>query len=144
MKRLFTTLAALLLLTVTGLSAQDKGYDVFVPIGKYIAQGDAASLSAWFADNLEVSVLSSTNDSSRNQARQIVKNFFDTYTPRSFEISHKASNANMKYALGYLNAGGEQFLVTIFVNLKTGAGKDSPTGTYQIQQRKIERQTGVY
>ena len=52
MKRLFTMLAALLLLTVTGLSAQDKGYDVFVPIGKYIAQGDASSLSAWFAYNL--------------------------------------------------------------------------------------------
>ena len=37
MKRILMTLAALLLLTVTGLSAQDKGYDVFVPIGKYIA-----------------------------------------------------------------------------------------------------------
>ena len=137
MKRLFTTLAALLLLTVTVLSAQDKGYDVFVPIGKYIAQGDAASLSAWFADNLEVSIISSTRNCSKTQARQIVKTFFDAYTPRSFDISHKASRSNMKYALGQLNAGGEVFVVTLFVSSKAD-------GTYQIQQFKIDRQTAVY
>ena len=28
--------------------------DVFVPIGKYIQQGDAESLSAWFADKVTV------------------------------------------------------------------------------------------
>ena len=128
----------------TYTQSPDGDFAVFNSITKYLIAGDAASLSSWFADSLDVTVSSSTRNCSRNQARQIVKNFFDTYTPRSFEISHKASNANMKYALGYLNAGGEQFLVTIFVNLKTGAGKDSPTGTYQIQQLKIERQTGVY
>lgn len=117
-------------------SAQEEGYDVFIPIAKYIAQGDAVRLSAWFADNLEISVVSPTSDSSRNQARQILKSFFDNYTPRSFDITHKASRANMKYALGLLNAGGEVFLVTIFVNYKDGS--------YQIQQLKIERQTAVY
>ena len=137
MKRLFTTLAALLLFTVTGLSAQDKGYDVFVPIGKYISQGDAASLSAWFADNLEVSIISTTRNCSKTQARQIVKTFFDAYTPRSFNISHKAARSNMKYALGQLSAGGEVFVVTIFVSSKAD-------GTYQIQQFKIDRQTAVY
>jgi hypothetical protein len=37
----------------------------------------------------------------------------------------------MKYALGTLNAGGEMFLVTIFVNFKDNG--------YKIQQIKIER-----
>ena len=123
-------------LIATPASAQEDGYDVFVPIAKYIAKGDAVRLSAWFADNLEISVISSTGDSSRNQARQILKSFFDTHTPRSFEITHKASRTNMKYALGLLNAGGEVFLVTVFVNYKDGS--------YQIQQLKIERQTAVY
>ena len=137
MKRFLTTLAALMLLTLAGLSAQDKGYDVFVPIGKYIAQGDANSLSAWFAENLEVSIISSTRNCSKSQARQIVKTFFETYTPRSFDISHRASRSNMKYALGQLSAGGEVFIVTIFVSSKAD-------GTYQIQQLKIDRQTAVY
>ena len=97
-------------------SAQDTSYDVFNPIAKYIALGDAERLSAWFSDNLEVSIFSNSNDSSCSQARQIMKSFFKSYTPRSFEINHKAGRSNMKYALGTLNAGGELFTVTIFVN----------------------------
>lgn len=115
----------------TGIQAQNQSYDVLVPIGKYLAQGDAESLSAWFADNLELSVLSSAGTSSKNQAKQILKSFFSSYTPRSFELDHTAGKQNMKYALGSLNAGGESFLVTIFLNTKGN--------TYKIQQLKIER-----
>ena len=123
--------AVLAIFSCAEVSAQEKGYDVFNPIAKYLAQGDADKLSAWFSDNLEITIFSTSNDSSRNQARQIVKSFFKSYTPRSFEISHKAGRANMKYALGTLNAGGEMFLVTIFVNLRGDA--------YKIQHLKIER-----
>ncbi len=125
------TVFALTVLTCAGVTAQEKGYDVFNPIAKYLAKGDADRLSAWFSDNLEVTIFATSNDSSRNQARQIMKSFFKSYTPRSFEISHKAGRSNMKYALGTLNAGGEMFLVTIFVNYKDN--------DYKIQQLKIER-----
>ena len=111
--------------------AQESGYDVFNPISKYLAQGDAEKLSAWFSDNLEVTIFSDSNDSSRNQARQIMKSFFRSYTPRSFEITHKAGRSNMKYALGTLNAGGEMFVVTIFVGYTEAS--------YKIQHLKIER-----
>ena len=111
-------------------SAQTAG-DVFTPIAKYIEMGDAESLSAWFSDNLEVAIFAKTNDASRNQAKQIMKSFFKTYTPRSFRLSHKAGRPNMKYALGTLNAGGELFVVTIFVGYTDSA--------YKIQHIKIER-----
>ncbi len=110
---------------------QETGYDVFNPISKYLAQGDAEKLSAWFSDNLEVTIFSDSNDSSRNQAQQIMKSFFRSYTPRSFEITHKAGRSNMKYALGTLNAGGEMFIVTIFVGYNDSS--------YKIQHLKIER-----
>ena len=113
------------------LNAQDSSYDVFNPISKYISAGDADKLSAWFSDNLEVTIFSNSNDSSRNQARQILKSFFRSYTPRSFEITHKAGRSNKKYALGTLNAGGEMVVVTIFVNYKDT--------DYKIQHLKIER-----
>ena len=133
MKRYILCLVAALaaLLPVTRASAQDSGYDVFNPIAKYLAIGDAEKLSAWFSDNLEITIFSDSHDSSRNQARQIVKSFFRSYTPRSFEITHKAGRSNMKYALGTLNAGGEMFLVTIFVGYDQSA--------YKIQHLKIER-----
>ena len=115
-----------------GAKAQPEGYDVFYPIGKYIMKGDADALSKWFADNLEISILTNTADASRAQARQIVKAFFENYTPRSFSITHTAGRANMKYALAFMNAGGEMFMVTIFACSK---GEDG----YRIQQFKIER-----
>ncbi len=111
----------------TPAPAAEGGDDVFVPISKYIAAGNAEALSAWFADNLEIAVLAKESDASRAQARQIVKTFFDNFTPRSF----KAGRANMKYALGTLKAGGETFNVTIFLSCKEDR--------YRIQQLKIER-----
>ena len=112
-------------------SAQDEGYDVFVPIAKYIRLGDAEKLSAWFDDSLEISIISNTSDSSKNQAKQILKSFFAEYTPHQFHISHTAEKANMKYALGSLSAGGESFSVTIFIRAKGDS--------YKIQELKIER-----
>ena len=123
--------AAVALLFCAKASAQDKGYDVFNPIAKYISQGEAEKLSAWFSDNLEVTIFSNSNESSRNQAKQIMKSFFKSYTPRSFDLNHRAGRANMKYALGTLNAGGEMFTVTIFVNYDETE--------YKIQHLKIER-----
>lgn len=125
------TVAAIVLCATAQLHAQTGGNDVFVPIAKYITQGNAEALSAWFDDNLEISIISSSINSSRNQAKQIVTRFFSSYSPRSFKIDHTAGRANMKYALGSLSAGGENFLVTIFVCRK----EDS----FYIQQLKIER-----
>ena len=123
--------SATLIFLCANASAQDRGYEVFVPISKYMARGDADKLSAWFADNLEITIFSTTSDCSRNQACQLLKSFFKSYTPRTFKISHKAGRPNMKYALGTLTAGGEMFLVTIFVGYKDAE--------YKIQQFKIER-----
>ena len=131
MKKFMSVLAVAAVSVFSMCASAQTARDVFVPISKYIELGDAESLSAWFSDNLEVSIFSKTNDASRNQAKQIMKSFFKSYTPRSFRVSHKAGRPNMKYALGVLSAGGEVFQVTIFVGLK-----DSE---YKIQQLKIER-----
>ncbi|MBO7192496.1 MAG: DUF4783 domain-containing protein [Bacteroidales bacterium] len=131
-KRIIGVFAAVIaVFSCVEMSAQDSSYDVFNPISKYLACGDAEKLSAWFSDNLEVTIFSNSNDSSRNQARQIMKSFFKSYTPRSFEITHRAGRSNKKYALGTLSAGGEMFVVTIFVNY----GESD----YRIQHLKIER-----
>ncbi len=113
-------------------AATGDGYDVFIPIAKYLGAGEVDKLSAWFDDNLEVSIMSSTSDCSKSQARQILKGFFENYAPRDFTIDHTAGRANMKYALGRLVAGGETFEVTIFLGFKKNS--------YKIQQLKIMRE----
>lgn len=120
--KIFTALTVMLSL-FSGTAVADS-YDVFVPIAKYLGNGDAERLSAWFDDNLEITIMSTTNDSSKNQAKQILKAFFDNHTPRSFEIRHTASRSNSKYALGFLNAGGEVFEVTI-LSATAGGGTRS-------------------
>lgn len=122
--------------TKTLPQTQDDGFSVFSSITKYLAAGDAASLSTWFADNLDVTIISSTRNCSKKQAREILRNFFDSYTPRSFSVTHKASETNKKYMIGLLNAGGELFQVTIYATSSAG-------DPYKIQQLNISRQTAT-
>ena len=112
----------------------DGEFSVFSSITKYLTLGDAASLSSWFADNLEVTIISSSRNCSRKQAQEILRSFFEANTPRSFQVTHKASEFNKKYLIGLLNAGGELFQVTIYA---TSSGGD----TYKIQQLNVARQT---
>ena len=125
--------------TSTNTIPQNQGgeFSVFSSITKYLALGDAASLSSWFADNLEVTVISSNRNCSRKQAQEILRSFFDANTPRSFQPTHKASEGNKKYMIGLLNAGGELFQVTIYATSSAG-------DTYKIQQLNISRQTAAY
>ena len=111
--------------------AQSEGYDVFNPIGKYLEKGDEESLSAWFSDNLEISILAPGNISSKNQAKQILKSFFEKHKPREFKVTHKAEEGKMKYAVGTLSAGGELYVVAVFLHYDGKA--------YKIQQMKIDR-----
>lgn len=121
-----------LLAVFSGGSARTQTSDgVFVPIAKYMGNGDAESLSAWFSDQLEITIDDLRSDSSRNQGRQILKNFFSNNPPQSFTIEHTASRGNVKDALGVLKCRDDSFLVTIFVCRK----KDS----FKIQQLKIEK-----
>ena len=110
----------------------DTSPDVFSPICKYIQTGDSDKLSAWFADNLELDILGAVNNSTRNQARRIMKNFFNNYTPKQFNIIHKSGKAPMKYAVGTLDAGGEKFRIILYV--KTNEGRS------YIQHLKVERE----
>ena len=58
----------IVLLTLTfclRADAQSRESDVFIPIGKYIMQGNADALSAWFDDNLEIKLLSQGGDVSK-------------------------------------------------------------------------------
>lgn len=133
MTRLLRLVLPLALLAVfCSSSAQTQGNDgVFVPIAKYLGNGDAESLSAWFADQLEISIDDLSSDTSRKQGRQILKNFFASNPPTSFSVEHTAAKGNVKNALGVLKCPDEAFNVTIFVCRKNDS--------FKIQQLKIEK-----
>lgn len=125
-------LSVVLFTAFCGASAQENTQDMFSPISKYMQAGDYERLSAWFADNLELEILGAVNNCTRNQAKLIMKNFFAKYTPKKFTIIHKSGKAPMKYAVGKLSAGGEEFRVILFVK--------STTESSHIEQIKISRE----
>ena len=104
--------------------------DVFIPIARYMEAGDSDKLSVWFADNLQVDVLGTINNCTRNQAKLIIRNFFAKNTPKSFKIMHKSGRPPMNYAVANMDAGGSQYRVIIFVK--------SVDGKNEILQIKIE------
>jgi hypothetical protein len=115
------------------ISAQNSAdQDVFVPIAKYIQSGESEKLSAWFEQNLEIDILGTVNVCSKAQAKQIMKEFFSNYPPKSFVIAYRSGNALMKYSIGNLNAGGSKFRVTLSV-------KTQEKGNF-IQQIRIEKE----
>lgn len=77
-------------------------------------------------------ILGNSNVCSKQQAKQILKEFFNEYSPKTFEIAYKSGKAPMKYAIGSLNAGGSKFRVTLFV-------KTQQNGNF-IQQLRIEKE----
>lgn len=129
--KIFIVLTILLSLSISAF-AQGHRHDVLVPISKYMAKGDAECLSAWFDENLEVSIFTRSCDASKAQATRIFKQFFKEHNPQSFKVTHIAESRNMKHVLGNLHTGGESLVVTIFVS--------SEDNIYRIQQLKIERQ----
>ncbi len=117
MRSLILTLIIVSLPLCSVIGQNKSEQDVFVPISKYIQQGDAEKLSAWFAPNLQIDILGTFNVSSKNQVKQVMKDFFEKYTPKSFVVVHRSGKDSLKFAIGTLNAGGTKFRVTLFVKI---------------------------
>ena len=132
MRSVLISLFTIIISTTTFFGQTGNEQDVFVPISKYIQSGDSEKLSVWFAHNLEVDLLGDVNVCSKAQAKQILKEFFTKYTPKSFVIAYRSGKAPMKYAIGNPSAGGEKFRVTLFV-------KTQEDGNF-IQQLRIEKE----
>ncbi|HNR27059.1 MAG TPA: DUF4783 domain-containing protein [Bacteroidales bacterium] len=114
------------------LAAQDAELtEIFNNIGNDLKSGDAVTFSQWFADDIEIDVMGTAGVCSRSQARQLMKNFYTKYTPKSFSIVHLSGTLPMRYCIGTLLAGGERFRVTLFVK--------SEREMHKLQQVRIEK-----
>lgn len=91
-KTIFSLLLAsfCVIIPYTAYSQDDESKILFTSIGDDLKSGDAAVFSKWFAEDMEVDVLGNAGVCSRSQARQLMKNFYERYTPKSFSIVHTA------------------------------------------------------
>lgn len=96
-----------------------------------LEKGNAKLLAEYFNENVELVVLDNDNVYSKAQAKQIVRNFFDSFTPESFTIIHQGGKEGSKYVIGNLKTDNGNF--RIYFLLKKESGKD------YIHQLRIEK-----
>lgn len=79
-----------------------------------IRKGDAARMSDWFHQSLEMTILDKDYVASKAQAARILENFFRKNPPGEFRISFEGTKEKSKYAIGSLKSAGNSFRVNIF------------------------------
>ncbi|MCK5137372.1 MAG: DUF4783 domain-containing protein [Bacteroidales bacterium] len=79
--------------------------------------GNATRVSAYFHQNLEMTILEKNYVTSKNQAVRIMDNFFKKHSPTDFKISFEGTKEKSKYAIGSLKTADATFRVNIlFLN----------------------------
>jgi hypothetical protein len=106
--------------------------DVYEDIANSIRTGNASQLAAYFAANIDLTVIDKENVYSKAQAEFILKDFFAKNPPKTFTVLHKGSSPEgMQYTIGNLvTENGKTFRTSFYV--KNSGGK------YLLQELRIE------
>ncbi|MBK9400930.1 MAG: DUF4783 domain-containing protein [Bacteroidetes bacterium] len=99
MKSLITILS-LFLLSVNIASAE---LDLLDDIANALRSGEAKSVSKYFGNSVDLTIITQEEVYSKVQAEQVLRDFFSKNQPRSFTIIHKGeSKEGARYAIGSL------------------------------------------
>lgn len=100
------------LLTFTLIPLHSQG--ISAGIIESFEKGDAKALSKYMNKNIEVKILDKEHVTSRSQAMRMLQDFFKNHKPKSFTISHKGNNSEVKYGLGSLVTSDGTFKVNLY------------------------------
>lgn len=124
-------LSMLLMALTTTIQAQREG-TLPSNITEATRDGDAVELANYFNDKIELVLPSKAGVFSKQQAQFMMKDFFTSFAPRSFQIIHQGVRENATFAIGkYTHANGS-FRI-LFLTKNDG-------GETLIHQLRIEQQ----
>ncbi len=99
MKKLTILFSLFLVITGSALASLDMLDD----IANALRSGDARTVSRYFGNTVDLTIISQEEVYSKVQAEQVLRDFFSKNTPRSFTIIHKGeSKEGARYAIGTL------------------------------------------
>jgi hypothetical protein len=116
MKAFFTFLLTASVLLLSSFSKQQTIDGV---IGA-IRSGNAAELSRYFDDNVELTLPDKSNSYSKAQAQLIVKDFFSNNGVKGFDLKHKGESPGGNYCIGTLQTNAGNFRTNVFMKTKSG------------------------
>jgi Domain of unknown function (DUF4783) len=88
-------------------------------VERAVRSGNAAQLSKFFDNNVDLTLPDKSDTYSNRQAETIMRDFFSNYGVRSFEVKHKGGSAGSKFFIGDLTTkNGGTLRVTCYLKDK--------------------------
>jgi antitoxin component YwqK of YwqJK toxin-antitoxin module len=88
------------------------------PIVSAIKSGNAAEVSKYFDNSVEITLPDKSNSYSKSQAQLVLQEFFKNNPVKDFKIIHQSENEGSEYCIGNLTTTNGVFRTTIFVKQK--------------------------
>lgn len=85
-----------------------------------LRSGSASELSKYFDDRVELTLPDQSDNYSKAQAEQIVKDFFGNNGVKGFELKHKGDAPDGHYCIGTLQTGSGNFRTHVLMKSKGG------------------------
>jgi hypothetical protein len=92
-------------------------FDIPVKIFKALEIGNVENLSQYFNESIELILMDNEGIYSKQQASQILKDFFKKHRPTEFTVLHQGGTENSKYAIGKLVTNRGTFRVHFLVKV---------------------------
>src|SRR5690348_6671166 len=90
--------------------------DIFDEVAVAIRSGNASAVSKYFASSIELKTIDKSNVYSKNQAELVLREFFQSHAPRSFNVIHRGSSAKgARYAIGSMETAQGSFRVYLYI-----------------------------
>jgi hypothetical protein len=88
-------------------------------ISNALNTGDIATLSKYFADNVEISILDKEQVYPKAKAVEVIRAFFDANKPKSFSQVHKGTSRENsdQYCIGNLTANSGNYRVYLYLKV---------------------------
>ncbi len=80
--------------------------------------GNAAQLSRYFDNRVDITLPDKTDNYSRAQAEMVIRDFFSNNSVRNFEIKYKGENSGSKYCIGTLLTKNGNYRTNLFMKQK--------------------------
>ena len=112
-----------LFLFAPALAFATQGNPGLGAISQALSSGDVETLSKYFADNVEISIMDDEQLYPKAKAKAVVQKFFGTNKPKSFQQVHQGTSRGNDdhYCIGNLSASSGSYRVYLY--MKTEGGK---------------------
>jgi hypothetical protein len=101
------------------LSSFTAGIEIDEVVGA-LKSGNAAQLSRYFDNRVDITLPDKSDNYSRTQAEMILRNFFSNCGVKNFDIKYKGESNGSHYCIGTLHTKSGDFRTKLFMKTKLG------------------------